>query len=154
MENPAPREVRLLLGQLIQKSKEREGKSHERGQLAPGAGSQQVVLDVHLDGVRYVLLCVRPSLNVNLSLREQDLVRMIAAGHPNKAIAQILQISHWTICTHLRRIFGKLGVRSRAAMVAKSFELGLAAQQPVTGRNGKNDGKSLQSIRETELPIV
>jgi two-component system, NarL family, nitrate/nitrite response regulator NarL len=152
MENPAPREVRLLLGQLIQKSKERE--VSRKGQLATGAGSQQVVLDVHLEGVRYVLLCVRPSLNVHLSPREQDLVRMIAAGHPNKAIAQTLQISPWTICTHLRRIFGKLGVHSRAAMVAKSFELGLAAQQAVTGRNGKNDGKSLQSVRETELPIV
>ena len=153
MENPAPREVCLLLGQLIQKSKERE--VSRKGQLATGAGSQQVVLDVHLDGVRYVLLCVRPSLNhVHLSPREQDLVRMIAAGHPNKAIAQTLQISPWTICTHLRRIFGKLGVHSRAAMVAKTFELGLAAQQPVTGRNGKNDGKSLQSVWETELPIV
>jgi len=58
---------------------------------------------------------------------------MIAAGHLNKAIAQTLQISPWTICTHLRRIFGKLGVHSRAAMVAKSFELGLAAQHGEKG---------------------
>jgi hypothetical protein len=30
----------------------------------------------------------------------------------------VLGISSWTVCTHLRRIFAKMGVGSRAAMVA------------------------------------
>jgi DNA-binding CsgD family transcriptional regulator len=39
----------------------------------------------------------------------------------------VLHISSWTVSTHLRRIFTKLGVSSRAAMVAKvsGFEFAL-----------------------------
>lgn len=47
---------------------------------------------------------------------------MVAQGHPNKIIAAVLNISSWTVCTHLRRIFAKLGVTSRAAMVARLLE--------------------------------
>jgi hypothetical protein len=42
---------------------------------------------------------------------------MVARGH--KMIADVLSISSWTVCTHLRRIFAKAGVGSRAAMVAR-----------------------------------
>lgn len=52
---------------------------------------------------------------------------MVAKGHPNKVIADVLNISSWTVCTHLRRIFAKLGVGSRAAMVAQLLELGVLA---------------------------
>jgi DNA-binding CsgD family transcriptional regulator len=44
---------------------------------------------------------------------------MIARGLPNKTIAAVLEISTWTVGTYLRRIFAKLHVTSRAAMVAK-----------------------------------
>lgn len=54
-----------------------------------------------------------------LSPREEEIARMVAKGYPNKTIAAVLEISPWTVCTHLRRIFAKLDVRSRAAMVAR-----------------------------------
>src|SRR5262249_43303600 len=66
-----------------------------------------------------------PSL-VSLSPREHEIVRMVAKGYPNKTIAGILNISSWTVCTHMRRIFAKLGVASRAAMVARLLEEGRA----------------------------
>jgi DNA-binding CsgD family transcriptional regulator len=44
---------------------------------------------------------------------------MVAAGYPNKTIASILEISSWTVASHLRRIFIKLEVSSRAAMAAR-----------------------------------
>ena len=46
---------------------------------------------------------------------------MVAKGHTNQAIADVLGISAWTVSTHLRRVFAKLGVNSRAAMVAGVF---------------------------------
>jgi len=81
-----------------------------------------VVLDVNVDGCRYVLTRTVPKpapAQELLSPREQEISRMIAKGYPNKTIASVLDISAWTVCTHLRRIFAKLGVSSRAAMVAR-----------------------------------
>jgi DNA-binding CsgD family transcriptional regulator len=47
---------------------------------------------------------------------------MVARGYPNKTIARVLEISSWTVGTYLRRIFAKLSVGSRAAMVARLME--------------------------------
>jgi DNA-binding CsgD family transcriptional regulator len=89
--------------------------------------SEEVLVDTEVDGSRYLLVRM-PKVNrsrVQLSPREQEIVRMVAKGHPNKVIADVLNISSWTVCTHLRRIFAKLGVGSRAAMVAQLLELGV-----------------------------
>jgi DNA-binding CsgD family transcriptional regulator len=77
----------------------------------------QVLLDVEVDGVRCLLLRV-PKAPALLSPRELEVARMVAKGYPNKTIASILDISSWTVASHLRRVFSKLGVSSRAAMVA------------------------------------
>jgi DNA-binding CsgD family transcriptional regulator len=85
------------------------------------------MLDVDVDGARYLLVRL-PRTNrppVQLSPREQEIVRMVAQGHPNKVIADVLNISAWTVCTHLRRIFAKLNVGSRAAMIARTLETGV-----------------------------
>lgn len=90
-------------------------------------GSEEVLIDAEVDGARYLLIRMPPPIysRVQLSPREQEIVRMVAHGHPNKVIADVLNISAWTVCTHLRRIFAKLGVSSRAAMVAQLLELGI-----------------------------
>lgn len=91
-----------------------------------GSNIEQVLVDTEVDGVRYLVIRMpRPSSRVQLSPREQEIVRMVALGHPNKVIADVLNISAWTVCTHLRRIFAKLGVGSRAAMVAQLLDLGI-----------------------------
>jgi DNA-binding CsgD family transcriptional regulator len=52
-----------------------------------------------------------------LSRRELQIAALVAEGKLNKQIADLLHISEWTVCAHLRRIFAKLGVSTRAAMV-------------------------------------
>lgn len=87
--------------------------------------SEEVLLDAEVEGCRYLLVRM-PTVERNriqLSPREHEIVRMVAKGHPNKVIADVLNISAWTVCTHLRRIFAKLGVGSRAAMVAQMLEM-------------------------------
>src|ERR1700733_6682511 len=92
---------------------------------------EEMLVDTADDGARYFLLRMRrPGLNrIQLSPREQEIVRMVAKGHPNKVIADVLNISSWTVCTHLRRIFAKLGVGSRAAMVAQLLESGVLTSE-------------------------
>jgi DNA-binding CsgD family transcriptional regulator len=106
--------------------------------VSPGApdgrgegAAEEVLIDTEVDGSRYLLVRM-PKINrirVQLSPREQEIVRMVAKGHPNKVIADVLNISSWTVCTHLRRIFAKLGVGSRAAMVAQLLEMGVLASE-------------------------
>jgi DNA-binding CsgD family transcriptional regulator len=96
---------------------------------AGGNSSEEVLVDTEVDGARYLLLRMSNRSRVQLSPREQEIVRMVAKGHPNKVIADVLNISSWTVCTHLRRIFAKLGVGSRAAMVAQLLELGVLSSE-------------------------
>ncbi|WP_235030723.1 response regulator transcription factor [Nonomuraea solani] len=57
-----------------------------------------------------------------LTPREAEIARMVGKGFTNKEIAKVLEISTWTVATHLRRIFSKLEVSTRAAMVARLLE--------------------------------
>ena len=58
---------------------------------------------------------------LDLSPRELEIARLVARGYPNKTIAGILDISPWTVATYLRRVYAKLGVRCRAAMVRELY---------------------------------
>ena len=53
-----------------------------------------------------------------LSAREREVVALVAAGRTNPAIAAELFLSVKTVETHLRNVFGKLGVSSRAEVAA------------------------------------
>ena len=87
-----------------------------------------VVLDTVVDGVHYALVreddTPAPVREAPLlSPRELEIACLIAKGHPNKTIAAVLEISCWTVCTYLRRMFMKVGVTSRAALVARLHDL-------------------------------
>ena len=94
----------------------------------PSAGPGTVVLDVRVDGIAYKLLRdgtpIAPPRAL-LSPREQEIVRLVAKGLPSKAIAEVLDMSLWTVGTHLRRVFAKLGVGTRAEMIARVLGDGL-----------------------------
>ncbi len=64
--------------------------------------SGEVLVDYEVDGVRCVLARVHNSPTKRLSPREREVARMIAKGYPNKIIASVLDISVWTVSTHLR----------------------------------------------------
>jgi DNA-binding CsgD family transcriptional regulator len=118
-------EIRLLVRQLVDRLGERDPLARNAG--SGGGFDEKVILDLEVDGVRCVLVRRPPQParpEAALSPREREIARMVAKGYPNKVIARVLEISSWTVSTHLRRIFAKLGVSSRAAMVAHLLEEG------------------------------
>lgn len=95
---------------------------------SPSSQTAQTILKLNIDDYCYTLLRskIQPEAkNVSLSPREQEIARLVAKGLPNKAIAQLLEISPWTVSTHIRRVFAKLNVSSRAEMVAHVMQSGL-----------------------------
>ena len=120
---------------------------------------EEVMLDVDVDGLRYLLVRLpKPDqAQVALSPREHEIARMVAKGHHNKTIAGVLNISSWTVCTHLRRIFAKLCVNSRAAMVSRLADIDIIRETPSLGPNaaryhnepsGFGSPVPLRSVRE------
>ena len=61
-------------------------------------------------------------LGTLLTIRESEILNLIAYEHSNKEIAHKLYISHETVNTHRKKILRKLQVRNTAGMVRVAFE--------------------------------
>lgn len=66
----------------------------------------------------------------SLSRRELEVAELVASGITNREIAAILFVSEKTVEAHLRHIFGKLGVSSRASVTRA-----ITAASPDDGRS-------------------
>lgn len=60
-----------------------------------------------------------------LTVREGDVLGLLAQGLPNKGIARQLGISAKTVGNHVERIYIKLGVSNRAGAAMRAMQLGL-----------------------------
>jgi DNA-binding NarL/FixJ family response regulator len=67
----------------------------------------------------------RPFLLEELTPRELDVLSLLSEGLTNKAIAQRLGISEYTVKFHVNTIFRKLGVQSRTEAAVSAARLGL-----------------------------
>jgi LuxR family maltose regulon positive regulatory protein len=77
---------------------------------------------------RIVRRGVRPG--EELTERELDVLRLVATGLSNREAAGRLFVSFNTVHTHLRTIYQKLGVGSRAEAIARATEMGLITYPP------------------------
>ncbi|MEA2637462.1 MAG: hypothetical protein QOE18_519 [Chloroflexota bacterium] len=68
----------------------------------------------------------RPGVPDELTPREVEVLRLIAAGLSNSEIADRLVLSSATVKTHINRIFYKTGARDRSQAVRYAYEHGLA----------------------------
>jgi DNA-binding NarL/FixJ family response regulator len=60
-----------------------------------------------------------------LTDREREVVRLMARGATNAEIAGTLYVAEATVKTHIGSIFGKLGVRDRAAAIVFAYDHGV-----------------------------
>ncbi|MFC9652977.1 MULTISPECIES: response regulator [unclassified Streptomyces] len=82
--------------------------------LAQGAGSGEGADPV-----------VSPERLDALTVREREVLVLVAGGHSNDEIAERLQVSPLTVKTHVNRAMAKLGARDRAQLVVIAYESGL-----------------------------
>jgi DNA-binding CsgD family transcriptional regulator len=109
-------DVRHLLNELTARTVPAAQSTHD--------SAPYVLLDVVIEGHR-CLVVRQPQREPEageraaLSQRESQIVDLVAGGYSNKMIACALAISMSSVNTYLRRIFSKLSVSTRAAMVAR-----------------------------------
>lgn len=60
-----------------------------------------------------------------LTDRQREVLRLVAQGHPNKVIADFLEISEQTVKVHINQIFKELKVFNRTQAVLKAQKCGL-----------------------------
>ena len=124
----------LRAGALGYLTKDATRKEIERAVLAAAGG--QGVLD-HAVQQRLLSAAVRSGPGAGpdtgaasadeseLTPREAEVLRLIAAGHSNREIARALFVSEATIKTHVNRIFAKTGSRDRAAAIGYAHRHGI-----------------------------
>ena len=94
-----PSHTKMLLDEMLDR---------RDAQAEPGSGARE----------RYELL----------SEREAQVFKLVALGHRNSEIAEMLHLSVKTVETYKARLMQKLGVRSRAALVRYALQLGILDQ--------------------------
>ncbi|MCA2212902.1 LuxR C-terminal-related transcriptional regulator [Jidongwangia harbinensis] len=75
-----------------------------------------------------------------LSDREQEVVTLLAAGHPVGRIAELLGVANRVVENHKRRIYQKLAVSSQSHLVARAATLGLIGRHPPVARPSHRPG--------------
>jgi DNA-binding NarL/FixJ family response regulator len=67
----------------------------------------------------------QPAMTVPLTPRELDVLHMVANGHANREIAELLSLAEGTVKNHISSILAKLGVRDRTRATLRAISLGL-----------------------------
>jgi DNA-binding NarL/FixJ family response regulator len=66
-----------------------------------------------------------PGRSDGLTAREIEVIRLVATGRSNRAVAQELVLSEKTVARHLANIYTKLDISSRSAATAYAYDHGL-----------------------------
>ncbi|OLT01074.1 hypothetical protein BJF90_33450 [Pseudonocardia sp. CNS-004] len=84
-----------------------------------------------------------------LTAREAQVLRLVATGMTNRAVAAELFLSEKTVARHVSNIFVKLGVTSRAAATAYAYEHDLATTAGLRDRSsGRRAGEHLGTAED------
>jgi DNA-binding NarL/FixJ family response regulator len=96
-----------------------------RGYLTKDAGIAEISRAVHAAAAHHAGAPRQP-LPDDLTPREAEVLRLIAAGRSNGEISAELFVSAATVKTHVNHVFAKIGARDRAQAVHYAYTHGLA----------------------------
>ncbi|MEV6302036.1 response regulator transcription factor [Actinoplanes sp. NPDC051861] len=96
------------------------------GDAVYGAPVARRIVDFYTGARRDFAASVFPELTD----REREVLDVLASGADNREIARRLYLSEKTVRNHVSALFLKLGVRDRAAAVARARDAGLGRPEP------------------------
>ena len=97
--------------------------ARQRGQ---SMSLSDIVHHLHKTNAQSITDLTQPSTLIEpLTERELEILRLIAVGHSNREIAEILTISIGTVKTHSHNIYGKLDASNRTEASARAHDLNL-----------------------------
>lgn len=64
-------------------------------------------------------------MNTNISMRETEVLHLIAYENTTNEIAAKLFMSHHTAMSHRKNLLQKLNVKNTAGLIRRAFELGI-----------------------------
>src|SRR3990172_6176995 len=97
-------------------------RSVDQGNCYLNAGVTKLLVKDYLDRVRGG---DRSRPDDILTDREREILNLVAAGHSNREIAQILNISEHTVHNHRARLMEKLGVHNRLELLKYALRQGI-----------------------------
>lgn len=115
--------VRVLIGLACRAAGDEDGALLELG--AAGVVFEQLGARPDLTYVRSISGRQAATVLPGLTPREVEVIRLVAEGKSNRAIAADLFISEKTVARHITNILGKLDLPSRSAATAYMFQHGL-----------------------------
>jgi DNA-binding CsgD family transcriptional regulator len=116
-------QTRVLMAAICERRNDLEGRRLE----VEAAQRLFKQLDIEFSGARIGQQSKRAAIEPvgSLSERESQVLRLLASGKTNRAIADDLFISEKTVARHVSNIFDKLGVSSRSAATAWAYQRNL-----------------------------
>jgi DNA-binding CsgD family transcriptional regulator len=128
--------VATVLGEVMRSGQQALGDAAFEGALAEGRRMSEEravaeALAITLPPTEMPVLTPAPAARAGavlggLTMREGEVLQLIAAGCTSQEIADRLVISIHTVERHITHIYQKLGVRGRAEAVAAAFTQGIA----------------------------
>jgi len=83
-------------------------------------------LDVDIDLLKKdVTVAAGDKILLGLSIRERDVLRLLAQGHENREIARRLVLSEKTVRNYVSNIYAKLQINSRGEAIVLARQSGL-----------------------------
>jgi DNA-binding CsgD family transcriptional regulator len=114
--------TRLLYGEFLRRARRRaEARSHLRNSIDTfeqlGASPWEDRARAELRATGETARKREPSASAALTPQQTQIVRLVAQGATNKEVASQLFLSPRTVAYHLRNVFVKLGITSRAELI-------------------------------------
>lgn len=83
---------------------------------------EELLAHQHHDGLSTPQQRAPCKAHLGLTRRQYSVLELVAAGHPNKVIANRLGVSDHTVKLHIHNIIGRLGVTNRTQAAARFYD--------------------------------